>query len=80
MVYYTADELNAVFEGRNPPSPPLNKERADGPDAKKGARDQHPGLEVRQLLGMWGVSEPAACLPPEAMSCWSLESRRTAPP
>lgn len=41
VVYYSSDELNSVFEGRNPPTP----------------RPQ-----VRQLLGMWGVSEPAALL------------------
>ena len=62
VVYYTADELNAVFEGRNPPSPPLNKERAEGPDVKKGGEGPTSRPRVRQLLGMWGVSEPAALL------------------
>ena len=72
---YSADELNSVFgeqskagpdaAGGNPPNPPLRK----GGDSGVGDRgDEETRLEptarprVHNLLGMWGVAEPAALL------------------
>ena len=52
-------ELNGMFqaEGENPPNPPL---RNGGDDSAPLARD--PASAPHRLLGVWGVSEPAALL------------------
>ena len=53
VVCYSADELNSVFEEGTPDLAPPNKGGIEKPT---------PRPRVRQLLGMWGVSEPAAML------------------
>jgi cobalt-precorrin 5A hydrolase len=62
VVYYSSDELNSVFEGRNPPSPLFKNGGAGRPHLMKGGDAPTPRSRVRRLLGMWGVSEPAALL------------------
>ena len=62
VMYYTSDELNSVFEGRNPPSPPISNVGKEQPHVVKGSEGPTPRPRVHQLLGMWGVSEPAALL------------------
>ena len=62
VVYYTSDELNAVFEARNPPTLTFDKEGMAKPHESKLGGEPTPRPRVRQLLGMWGVSEPAAML------------------
>ena len=56
---YGVDELNAMFQadGGNSPSPPL---QMGGKDLAPLARD--PSSAPHRLLGVWGVSEPAALL------------------
>ena len=64
VLCYTAPELNSVFEGTpenekvNPPSPPLVTGGSEEISATGAIRRPR----VRDLLGMWGVSEPAALL------------------
>ena len=62
VLYYKADELNSVFEERNLSSPDLNKGGTGQPHVIKVGERPTPRPRVRQLLGMWGVSEPAALL------------------
>ena len=56
---YGVDELNEVFqsEAGNPPNPPTRK---GGEVAARLSPD--PSSAPRRLLGVWGVSEPAALL------------------
>ena len=56
---YGADELNSVFQdvGENPPNPPLRKGVQNVP---RLARE--PASAPHRLVGVWGVSEPAALL------------------
>lgn len=56
---YGSDDLNRTFqaEGENPPDPPLGKGDTDGPPL---SRD--PSSAPHRLIGVWGVSEPAALL------------------
>ena len=56
---FGVDELNGMFDenGGNPPNPPLRK---GGEDFVRLARD--PSSAPHRLLGVWGVSEPAALL------------------
>ena len=56
---YGAGELNGVFqrEGGNPPNAPLPKEHEDA-----GRLVPSPSEAPHRLVGVWGVSEPAALL------------------
>jgi cobalt-precorrin 5A hydrolase len=56
---FGVDELNGMFQGEegNPPNPPLRK---GGEDAVRLVPD--PSSAPYRLLGVWGVSEPAALL------------------
>ena len=62
VLYYNAEELNSVFEEGNPSSLSSNKEGTGRTHAIKKGEAPTPRPRVRQLLGMWGVSEPAALL------------------
>ena len=59
---FGADELNGMFqaEGGNPPNPPLRKggEHAGLP----APLARNPSSAPHRLVGVWGVSEPAALL------------------
>ena len=59
---YTAEELNSVFESGNPPNPPLPKGGDNWVVAVGSQLSPTPRQRVHDLLGMWGVSEPAALL------------------
>ena len=58
LVCYTADELNSVF-ARGPSSA---NEAGDNVTPGQGGSGPTRRPRVHQLLGMWGVSEPAALL------------------
>jgi cobalt-precorrin 5A hydrolase len=63
---YTAQELNSLFDAQpppNPPSPPFSKGREEGfPVPAEGSAGPTRSAVAYRLLGMWGVSEPAALL------------------
>jgi cobalt-precorrin 5A hydrolase len=63
---YTAAELNQVFEPqlpRNPPNLPFAKGGKGGvPHAGQSGPGPTPSPVAHRLLGLWGVSEPAALL------------------
>ena len=58
VLCYSAEELNSVFENI-PAIVPSLREGGEGGEDPAGPT---PRPRVRQLLGMWGVSEPAALL------------------
>ena len=78
MLCYSAEELNSVFgpqpvaegQGRieNPPNSPLRKGGKKGfaegrfPAGGKTSGSPTPSRAAHRLLGLWGVSEPAALL------------------
>jgi cobalt-precorrin 5A hydrolase len=73
MPCYSAEELNSVFSSQpeleepgrveNPPNPPLPKGGKDESQASgKASISPTPSPVARRLLGLWGVSEPAALL------------------
>ncbi len=60
---YRAGELNAVFDEQHPADlSSAFAERSTAPPPDQAAIRPTPRDQVRQLLGMWGVSEPAALL------------------
>jgi cobalt-precorrin 5A hydrolase len=65
MMCYSAEELNSVFAeglGGDPAAPdknPVSQKVAEERNSETGAT---PRPRVHELLGMWGVSEPAALL------------------
>jgi cobalt-precorrin 5A hydrolase len=66
MRCYTAAELNRVFDAQpppNPPSPPFGKGGMGG-FSHPGSKELRPTPSpvAHRLLGLWGVSEPAALL------------------
>ena len=62
VVHYHADELNSVFERLSPPSQSAHEAGSSGPQVVTEGAGPTPRPRVRELLGMWGVSEPAALL------------------
>ena len=54
---YSSQELNSVFEGQPQSTEPTADANANGPDTRPT-----PSEAPHRLLGVWGVSEPAALL------------------
>ena len=63
---YTADELNAVFDGAAAGAldagPGQQGECPPAVKAGAGQQSLHPSANARRLVGVWGVAEPAALL------------------